>query len=251
MLYIIHKNKKKSNFKNFFTNKTQKFLTFWCFSYIIKYLIILVIVFYRMENSEIKHETKENENKTSTSGVDYNENLKRINKYKEKSEAIKKEDEEEAEFLLIDDISKEQYDDLRVKNQLTDDEVRKVVKYSNNTNNGVVLFLTSISVEQAKILSKVNKFVVFRNLENISDDEAEELSKQWEFLWLSWLKGITDSQAKSFAKVKTLDLRWLKSITDSQARELSNLENNLYLNEDILTSIQKTILTRYGYDLQD
>ena len=46
----------------------------------------------------------------------------------------------------------------------------------------IIIFIDYVvrifSVEQAKILSKVNKFVVFRNLENISDDEAEELSKQ-------------------------------------------------------------------------
>jgi hypothetical protein len=63
------------------------------------------------------------------------------------------------------------------------------------------------------------------------------------------LGSITDSQAKSFAKVKSLELRWLGSITDSQAKELANLEYNLYLNKDILTPTQKIILSRYGYNL--
>lgn len=204
-----------------------------------------------MENSEIKHEIPESEKKSLSSWVDYNENLKIINKYKEKSEAIKKEDEEEAEFLLVEDISEEEYNDLCMKNQLTDDEVRKVVKYNNNNKSGIVLFLTSVSVEKAKILSKAKGFVTLPYMEIITDDAAEELSKQWESLNLRWLKSITDSQAKSFAKVKILNLRWLKSITDSQASELSDLEHNLYLNEDILTPKQKTILTKYGYDLQD
>lgn len=204
-----------------------------------------------MENPEIKYESPKDEKKIQTSWDDYNINMKNYNKYKEKSEATKKEDEEEAEFLLVDDISEEQYRVLCLKNQLTDDEVKEVVKYSNNNQQGAVLFLTSISIEHAQMLSKVKKFVVLDKLENITDNVAEELSKQWEFLWLSWLKSITDSQAKSFARVKTLKLRWLKSITDSQARELSNLEYNLYLNEDILTSTQKKILARYWYDLTD
>jgi len=200
---------------------------------------------------EIKQETTKDGKRPSTFWVDYNDNLKIINKYKEKSEVIKKEDEEEADFLLVDDISEEQYRDLCVKEKLTYDEIKEVVKYSNNNDKGVVLFLTSISIEQAKMLSKIKHFVDLDYLENITDDEAEELSKQWKSLILPRLKSITDSQAKSFAKVKSLNLRWLQSITDSQAMELSNLEINLYLNENILTPTQKTILARYWYDLQD
>ena len=205
-----------------------------------------------MGNQEISYEKEEKERKSSTSWwMDYDKNLKKYNRYKQESEKEEKKEKKEAEFLFVDDISEKQYQDLCAKDQLTDDEVWKVVKYNNNneSGSGIVLSLTSLPVQQAKILSEVKHYVLLYKLENISDDAAEELSKQWESLFLPRLNRITDAQAKSFTRLKSLDLRWLKSITDSQAKELSNLEENLYLNENILSPIQKTILTRYWYDL--
>jgi hypothetical protein len=159
----------------------------------------------KMKNIDIKQEITGNEKIISREN--YGENLKNFNKYKENSDVIKKRDEEEAEFLLVDDISEEEYEALCVKNQLTDDEIKEVVKYSINNEIGIVLLLTSLSVKQARILSKAKHFVGLLDLESITDEAAEELSKQGESLQLPKLGSITDSQAKSFAKVKSLELR--------------------------------------------
>ena len=83
--------------------------------------------------------------------------------------------------------------------------------------------LTSITDEQAEILSKVRQLDL-PHLTSITDKQADILSKVGG-LWLHSLTSITDVQAESLSKVFLLELPGLTSITDAQAESLSKFDH--------------------------
>lgn len=170
----------------------------------------------------------------------------------------------------VKDITNEEYNDLCLHETLTDEETQQVVKFSNKNDTPLVLWLTSMTDNQTKILS--NAFRLELNwLTSIPTQQLEILSKKEGLLALDWLKYLTDTQAALLSRierlhlnwleyltdkqvslllswnVEILELNWLKGITDTQAILLSKSRNPLlflHINDNILTSRQRKILWR-------
>jgi len=135
----------------------------------------------------------------------------------------------------VKDLTEKEYEALREKTSLTDDEVKQVVEYANKYDEMLLFtWLTSITDKQAEELWKINWVLSIKWLRSITDKQAVELWKVKEALRLNWLRRITDKQAEELSKVEYLELGWLTSITDKQAEEFWKV-NSLWL--DWLTSI--------------
>lgn len=152
-------------------------------------------------------------------------------KYNKDDEILKKEKQE------IKSITREEYDVLRKKNVLTDEEIRQLVKFSNTDGSAYLeLNITTITDRQAELLSEVKyDYVILDWLTTITDKQAEQFGKIKEFA-LRWLRRITNKQAKELWKATgIIDLSWLEGITEEQAKELSKATGILSL--DWLTKI--------------
>ena len=116
---------------------------------------------------------------------------------------------------------------LNDKKSLTDDEVRKIVKYRNN-HKDVALRLwnvKSITDEQAKIFweLKVARLEIW--LTEMTDEQAKYFSK-YKYLRIVSLDSITDKQSEYLSNVEVLNI-WIKSITDVQSKNFWNGKNKL------------------------
>ena len=180
---------------------------------------------------------------------------------------FKTETESYIEKRKIKEISQEKYDKLCLRKTLTDKETQQVVKFANEHDLHLNLWLTNITDNQAKILSEAFRLEL-NWLTNITLDQLEILSKKEGLLALDWLKSLTEAQALLLSKVERLhlnwlngitekaayllliwnveilELKWLEKMTDAQAKLLSSLGNRLRINEDVLTTTQKKILWR-------
>ena len=158
----------------------------------------------------------------------------------------------------------ERYQKLTSKDTVTDQEMARIVNYTNKMKLRSPDFcMKRITDNQAKELWKLEcRWLRMWKLENITDVQAEELwyferlDLDWlktitdrqatllsnvEELYLNWLTTITDRQANKLSHVKTLHIVWLRSMTDRQATELAKVKH-LNINKDILTPKQKEIL---------
>ncbi len=145
----------------------------------------------------------------------------------------------------VKDLTEEEFEALCEKTELTDDEVKQLVKYTNKYDKWLYLsWLTSITDKQAEELWKVKEWLELDWLTSITDKQAEELWKVKEWLNLDWLTSITDKQAEELWKVEYLVLNWLTSITDKQATKLAKVKS-LSIQEEILTPKQKQILKKH------
>lgn len=155
-------------------------------------------------------------------------------------------------------ISKEEFEELRFKSELSDEEMKKVIDYANKEWwSWLSIRITSINKNQLNELSKIKKALFLNEIKSIENDELEALSNI-ERLWLNWLNEITPKQAEILSKwkVKKLEMLslnghtynqpgWLKSsMTDEIAKILANSQNieELYVNPVRLTQSQKKIL---------
>jgi len=146
-------------------------------------------------------------------------------------------------------ISKEKFEELRFKSELSDDEIRQVVDYANKEWwSWLALRIKTIkNKNQLNELSKIKSALHLSEIHTITNEQLKVLSNV-EWLSLNWLRKITLEQAKIITswKVKKLELEWLDwlgkwSMTDVVAYELSKIDE-LYVNSAWLTDNQKEIL---------
>ena len=232
----------------------------------------------RMTSVEFKSYDKEKSSKNDKEikqWISSVEKWLKISEEKRKNtEKQQKSDAEEADKLLddmMDDMDREKYLDLCMKESLTDDEVQWLVKYEiecakrNDCSAFIQCHITSITDKQAEYLSNVDGLEL-QELTKITDKQAEYLSnvshlsleitsitdKQAECLsnvdnlFLSCLTKITDKQAECLSNVSTLYLGWLKSITDKQlATIIGHGTCLLTLDERILSSDQRKLYEQW------
>lgn len=169
-------------------------------------------------------------------------------------------DEKKEETNISEDnvevISKENFDELCFKTELSDEEIKQVVDYANKEWwSWLALRINKIKNQnQLNELSKIKSALHLSEIHTITNEQLKCLSNV-EWLALNWLRKITLEQAKIVTswKVKKLELEslngqsytnpnWLKSsMTDEIAYELSKLDE-LYVNPARLTENQKQIL---------
>ena len=146
-------------------------------------------------------------------------------------------------------ITKEKFEELRFKSELSDKEVKQVVDYANKEWwSWLSLRIKTIkNKNQLEELSKIKSALHLSEIHSITNEQLKYLSNV-EWLALNWLRKITLEQAKIVTswKVKKLELEWLDwfwkgSMTDAVAYELSKLDE-LYVNSARLTQNQKQIL---------
>ena len=146
-------------------------------------------------------------------------------------------------------ITKEKFEELRFKTELSDKEVKQVVDYANKEWwSWLSLRIRTIkNKNQLEELSKIKSALHLSEIHSITNEQLKYLSNV-EWLALNWLRKITLEQAKIVTswKVKKLELEWLDwfwkgSMTDAVAYELSKLDE-LYVNSARLTQNQKQIL---------
>lgn len=146
-------------------------------------------------------------------------------------------------------ITKEKFEELCFKSELSDKEVKQVVDYANKEWwSWLSLRIKTIkNKNQLEELSKIKSALHLSEIHSITNEQLKYLSNV-EWLALNWLRKITLEQAKIVTswKVKKLELEWLDwfwkgSMTDAVAYELSKLDE-LYVNSARLTQNQKQIL---------
>ena len=146
-------------------------------------------------------------------------------------------------------ITKEKFDELCFKSELSDKEIKQVVDYANKEWwSWLALRIKTIkNKNQLEELSKIKSALHLSEIHSITNEQLKYLSNV-EWLSLNWLRKITLEQAKIVTswKVKKLELEWLDwftngSMTDAVAYELSKLDE-LYVNSARLTQNQKQIL---------
>lgn len=169
----------------------------------------------------------------------------------------KKQKEEIVDNGLVDNnveengeiITKEKFEELRFKTELSDKEVKQVVDYANKEWwSWLSLRIRTIkNKNQLEELSKIKSALHLSEIHTITNEQLKYLSNV-EWLALNWLRKITLEQAKILTswKVKKLELEWLDwltngSMADAVAYELSKLDE-LYVNSARLTQNQKQIL---------
>ena len=163
---------------------------------------------------------------------------------KQKEERVDENVEENGEI-----ITKEKFEELRFKSELSDKEVKQVVDYANKEWwSWLSLRIKTIkNKNQLEELSKIKSALHLSEIHSITNEQLKYLSNV-EWLALNWLRKITLEQAKIVTswKVKKLELEWLDwfwkgSMTDAVAYEFSKLDE-LYVNSARLTQNQKQIL---------
>ena len=163
---------------------------------------------------------------------------------KQKEERVDENVEENGEI-----ITKEKFEELCFKSELSDKEVKQVVDYANKEWwSWLSLRIKTIkNKNQLEELSKIKSALHLSEIHSITNEQLKYLSNV-EWLALNWLRKITLEQAKIVTswKVKKLELEWLDwftngSMTDAVAYELSKLDE-LYVNSVRLTQNQKQIL---------
>ena len=163
---------------------------------------------------------------------------------KQREERVDENVEENGEI-----ITKEKFEELRFKSELSDKEVKQVVDYANKEWwSWLSLRIKTIkNKNQLEELSKIKSALHLSEIHSITNEQLKYLSNV-EWLALNWLRKITLEQAKIVTswKVKKLELEWLDwftngSMTDAVAYELSKLDE-LYVNPARLTENQKQIL---------
>ena len=163
---------------------------------------------------------------------------------KQKEERVDENVEENGEI-----ITKEKFEELCFKSELSDKEVKQVVDYANKEWwSWLSLRIKTIkNKNQLEELSKIKSALHLSEIHSITNEQLKYLSNV-EWLALNWLRKITLEQAKIVTswKVKKLELEWLDwfwkgSMTDAVAYELSKLDE-LYVNSARLTQNQKQIL---------
>jgi len=173
---------------------------------------------------------------------------------REKEENVdenKKENNDVANNVEQDEkiISKEKFEELRFKSELSDNEIKQVVDYANKEWwSWLALRIKTIkNKNQLNELSKIKSALHLSEIHTITNEQLKSLSNV-EWLALNWLRKITLEQAKIITswKVKKLELEWLDwlgkwSMTDEVAYELSKIDE-LYINPARLTDNQKEIL---------
>lgn len=146
-------------------------------------------------------------------------------------------------------ISKEKFEELRFKSELSDNEIKQVVDYANKEWwSWLALRIKTIkNKNQLNELSKIKSALHLSEIHTITNEQLKSLSNV-EWLSLNWLRKVTLEQAKIITswKVKKLELEWLDwlgkwSMTDAVAYELSKIDE-LYINPARLTDNQKEIL---------
>lgn len=146
-------------------------------------------------------------------------------------------------------ISKEKFEELRFKSELSDNEMKQVVDYANKQWwSWLALRIKTIkNKNQLNELSKIKSALHLSEIHTITNEQLKSLSNV-EWLALNWLRKITLEQAKIITswEVKKLELEWLDwfwkwSMTDAVAYELSKIDE-LYVNPVRLTDNQKEIL---------
>ena len=166
---------------------------------------------------------------------------------KQREERVDENVEENGEI-----ITKEKFEELRFKSELSDKEVKQVVDYANKEWwSWLSLRIKTIkNKNQLEELSKIKSALHLSEIHSITNEQLKYLSNV-EWLALNWLRKITLEQAKIVTswKVKKLELEWLDwfwkgSMTDAVAYELSKLDE-LYVNSARLTQNQKQILKSY------
>ena len=145
-------------------------------------------------------------------------------------------------------ISKERFEELRFKPELSDDEIKQVVDYANKEWwSWLSLRIKTIkNKNQLDELSKIKSALHLNEIHTITNDQLKSLSN---VEWLAlWLKKITLEQAKIITswsvkklELESLDWWWKGSMTDEVAYELSKIDE-LYVNPARLTDNQKEIL---------
>jgi len=145
-------------------------------------------------------------------------------------------------------ISKERFEELRFKSELSDDEIKQVVDYANKEWwSWLSLRIKTIkNKNQLDELSKIKSALHLNEIHTITNDQLKSLSN---VEWLAlWLKKITLEQAKIITswsvkklELESLDWWWKGSMTDEVAYELSKIDE-LYVNPARLTDNQKEIL---------
>jgi len=172
-------------------------------------------------------------------------------------------------------LTEEQYNSLLDKSNLTDKEIKLVVKYANCSNllelwlrnlrnitdkqiKEIIKYkwkllnlswINNLTDEQIKKLSKFKWWILCLDwLSNITPIQAKYLSNfKWTSLWLDWLERVTDQEMEELTKFEWHELRldWLKEITDAQAVYLSESCRRLYIGGlKTITDIQFTQLIR-------
>lgn len=173
---------------------------------------------------------------------------------REKEENVdenKKENNDVANNVEQDEkiISKEKFEELRFKSELSDNEIKQVVDYANKEWwSWLALRIKTIkNKNQLNELSKIKSALHLSEIHTITNEQLKSLSNV-EWLALNWLRKITLEQAKIITswKVKKLELEWLDwlgkwSMTDEVAYELSKIDE-LYINPARLKDNQKEIL---------
>ena len=173
---------------------------------------------------------------------------------KQKEENVdenKKENNDAADNVEQDEkiISKEKFEELRFKSELSDNEIKQVVDYANKQWwSWLALRIKTIkNKNQLNELSKIKSALHLSEIHAITNEQLKSLSNV-EWLALNWLRKITLEQAKIITswEVKKLELEWLDwfwkwSMTDAVAYELSKIDE-LYVNPVRLTDNQKEIL---------
>ena len=179
---------------------------------------------------------------------------------------LRNETELHVEKKKVKDISEKDYNDLCLREKLTDKQLQQVVNFSNKNDRILNLWLTRITDNQAKILSEAFR-INLNWLTSITNDQLEILSKKEGHLGLDWLKYLTDAQILLLSRIERLSLNWLKFLSneqillllswnveilslnwleyilDTQAKLLSKVRI-LNINESILTPRQREILWR-------
>lgn len=148
----------------------------------------------------------------------------------------------------VEVISKEKFEELRFKLELSDDEIKQVVNYANKEWwSWLSLRIKTIkNKNQLDELSKIKSALHLNEIHTITNDQLKSLSN---VEWLAlWLKKITLEQAKIITswsvkklELESLDWWWKGSMTDEVAYELSKIDE-LYVNPARLTDNQKEIL---------
>jgi len=163
----------------------------------------------------------------------------------------KKENNDAADNIEQDEkiISKEKFEELRFKSELSDNEMKQVVDYANKQWwSWLALRIKTIkNKNQLNELSKIKSALHLSEIHAITNEQLKSLSNV-EWLALNWLRKVTLEQAKIITswEVKKLELEWLDwfwkwSMTDAVAYELSKIDE-LYINPARLTDNQKEIL---------
>jgi len=148
----------------------------------------------------------------------------------------------------VEVISKEKFEELRFKSELSDNEIKQVVDYANKEWwSWLSLRIKTIkNKNQLDELSKIKSALHLNEIHTITNDQLKSLSN---VEWLAlWLKKITLEQAKIITswsvkklELESLDWWWKGSMTDEVAYELSKIDE-LYVNPARLTDNQKEIL---------